>query len=59
MSRFSRGLAFLQTDTLQILKQKKKKQALTEADIAEVTSNIKVILIEKLEIPQSNLHDSL
>lgn len=57
-ARFSRGLAFLETDSLKILKEKKKKVELVEADIVEVTNIMKVILLDKLQIPQNSLHDS-
>lgn len=33
-ARFSRGIAFLETDSLKILKEKKKKIDLNELDIA-------------------------
>jgi hypothetical protein len=58
-ARFSRSLAFLETDSLKILKEKKKKLELTAADITEVTNIMKVILIDKLEIPQNSLFDSI
>jgi hypothetical protein len=44
-ARFSRGLAFLETTSLKILKEKKKKPVVTEADISEVSLIMKPILL--------------
>lgn len=48
MGRFSRGLALLETDSIKVLKDKKKKVEVTEADIEEIIPLMKLILNDKL-----------
>lgn len=57
-ARFSRGLAFLETDSLKILKEKKKKVELLQSDIQQVSLIMKIILLDKLFICQNYLQDS-
>lgn len=54
-STFSRGLAFLETESLKIIKESKKRQPMREEDVEQIASIMESILIQKIRIPHNSL----
>lgn len=54
-STFSRGLAFLETESLKIIKEAKKKAFIKEEDVEQISKIIEAILVQKISIPHNSL----
>jgi hypothetical protein len=54
-STFSRGLAFLETESLKIIKETKKKPFIREEDVEQIAKIIEAILVQKIYIPHNSL----
>lgn len=54
-STFSRGLAFLETESLKIIKEAKKKALVREEDVEQISKIIEAILVQKISIPHNSL----
>lgn len=54
-STFSRGLGVLETESLKIIKEAKKRGSVREEDVEEITRIIESILVQKVALPQSSL----
>lgn len=54
-STFSRGLAFLETESLKIIKEAKKRAGVREEDVEQIAKIIEAILVQKLSIPHNSL----
>lgn len=54
-STFSRGLVLLETDSLKILKENKKKTAVSEEEVDHIARIMEYILVQKVFIPHNSL----
>jgi hypothetical protein len=54
-STFSRGLALLETESLKMIKEAKKKAFVREEDVEQMARIIESILVQKVSLPQGSL----
>lgn len=54
-STFSRGIALLETDTLKIIKENKKKQNVPPETIEQIAKMMESIIVQKVIIPHNSL----